>query len=151
MVAGNVDPLVPNHQEACTRCALDMIEVVHNTEVAWMSKPVGLRIGIATGPAVAGYIGSRSNLHFKLFGGVITLATGLQQACDTQHVLVSTDVHTKLFGLNQFAFQAHNKIEVKSVGHVDCFGVTYSHNIETLTPTRRPNAPLPNTVVDDAH
>jgi adenylate cyclase len=58
-------------------------------QVRWPSgDPVGVRVGVATGPAVAGIIGYRK-FAYDLWGDTVNLASRLQESAEPGQALVS--------------------------------------------------------------
>ena len=85
-VAGAPVP-VPNHAPAAAAAALDM--VTEAEQIRWPSgDPISVRVGVATGPAVAGVIGHRK-FAYDLWGDTVNLASRLQQNAEPGSVLVS--------------------------------------------------------------
>ena len=64
IVAGGVPLPTKDHANQVTCFALDMLEAVQNFNRA-TSRDLKLRIGIHTGPCVAGLMGSRSTIQLK--------------------------------------------------------------------------------------
>jgi adenylate cyclase len=76
-------PLVhADNPQRALRCALEMLEVIRplNAErAAQGKKPISVGIGVNTGPAVVGYIGSKDRHEFTAIGDSINTASRL---CD---------------------------------------------------------------------
>ena len=63
------------------RCALDMRNEMHRLNANWEEigrKPVQMRVGIFSGPAVAGCIGSSDRLEFTVMGDTVNTAARLE-------------------------------------------------------------------------
>jgi class 3 adenylate cyclase len=76
-----------NHAEAALAMALDILDQAG--EIRWPSgDPIQVRIGVATGPAVAGIIGQRK-FAYDLWGDTVNLASRLQDAAEPSQALVS--------------------------------------------------------------
>jgi class 3 adenylate cyclase len=85
-VAGAPVPMA-NHAEAAANMALDVLEEA--SRVRWPSgDPVVVRIGVATGPAVAGVIGQRK-FAYDLWGDTVNLASRLEASGEPGRILVS--------------------------------------------------------------
>jgi class 3 adenylate cyclase len=85
-VAGAPVPMA-NHAEAAANMALDLLEEA--SRVRWPSgDPVVIRIGVASGPAVAGVIGQRK-FAYDLWGDTVNLASRLEASGEPGRVLVS--------------------------------------------------------------
>jgi adenylate cyclase len=75
------------HAAAAVAMALEIRDVA--ADVRWPSgDPVAMRIGIATGPAVAGIIGYRK-FAYDLWGDTVNVASRLQESADVGAILVS--------------------------------------------------------------
>jgi class 3 adenylate cyclase len=85
-VAGAPVPM-PNHAAAAAEMALDVLAAAG--EVLWPSgAPIVVRVGVATGPAVAGVIGQRK-FAYDLWGDTVNLASRLEGSGEAGRILVS--------------------------------------------------------------
>jgi class 3 adenylate cyclase len=76
-----------NHAEAALSMALEILDEAG--QVRWPSgDPIRVRIGVATGPAVAGIIGQRK-FAYDLWGDTVNLASRLQELAKPGQALVS--------------------------------------------------------------
>ncbi len=84
----------PDHAEAIAELALDVCD-----EIAEFNRRYGtsvqLRIGICTGPAVAGAIG-RNRFAFDLWGDTVNLAGRLEALGKLGRVLVAASTYERL-------------------------------------------------------
>jgi class 3 adenylate cyclase len=98
-VAGAPEPH-PDHAQAAAEMALAIIEELENAR--WPSgDPILVRIGIASGPAVAGVIGQRK-FAYDLWGDTVNLASRLQSHGEPGRILVSESVVRHLEGRYKF-------------------------------------------------
>ncbi|MGH2682896.1 MAG: adenylate/guanylate cyclase domain-containing protein [Actinomycetota bacterium] len=98
-VAGAPVP-VNDHAERAAEMALDMRAVAH--EVRWPSgDEVVVRVGGATGPAVAGVIGQRK-FAYDLWGDTVNLASRLQENAEPDRILVSEKTAERLADRYEF-------------------------------------------------
>lgn len=81
----------------------------HNTSLK-------LRVGINSGPVVAGVIG-KSKYIYDLWGDTVNLASRMEAAGVPDSVQVTRTVYERLQG--QFVFEARGAIEVKGKGKVE--------------------------------
>jgi class 3 adenylate cyclase len=87
-VAGAPVPMA-NHAEAAANMALDVLEEARH--VRWPSgDPIEVRVGVATGPAVAGVIGQRK-FAYDLWGDTVNLASRLEAHGEPGRILVSEE------------------------------------------------------------
>jgi class 3 adenylate cyclase len=85
-VAGAPTPM-DNHAEAAADIALGMLGEAG--QIRWPSgDPIALRVGVATGPAVAGVIGQRK-FAYDLWGDTVNLASRLEASGEPGRILVS--------------------------------------------------------------
>jgi class 3 adenylate cyclase len=85
-VAGAPVPMA-NHAAAAVSMALEIL--AEAGQVRWPSgDPIRVRIGVATGPAVAGIIGYRK-FAYDLWGDTVNLASRLQEGAEPSQALVS--------------------------------------------------------------
>jgi class 3 adenylate cyclase len=108
---------VPNHAERMVRMAIRMVHITreHAMEHGVSMK---LRVGINSGPVVAGVIG-KSKYIYDLWGDTVNLASRMESGGIPDSVQVTRPVYEKLKDL--FAFEARGEIEVKGKGHVEAW------------------------------
>lgn len=115
-VCGLPEP-VANHAERMVRMAIRMVHIArehgieHNTSMK-------LRVGINTGPVVAGVIGT-SKYIYDLWGDTVNLASRMESGGIPDTIQVTRPVYEKLKG--QFAFEARGPIEVKGKGKIEAW------------------------------
>ena len=87
MAVAGAPVAVANHASAAVSMALEML--VEAGQVRWPSgDPVTVRVGVATGPAVAGIVGYRK-FAYDLWGDTVNLASRLQDSAEPGQALVS--------------------------------------------------------------
>lgn len=92
--------------------ALDMLEEAH--KLNWPSgNHVELRIGVATGPAVAGVIGQRK-FAYDLWGDTVNLASRLHEAAQPGEILLSWSTAQQLDGRYDLAMG--DAVDIKGRG-----------------------------------
>jgi class 3 adenylate cyclase len=108
---------VPDHAARMLRMAIRM---VHITREHAMEHKVSmkLRVGINSGPVVAGVIG-RSKYIYDLWGDTVNLASRMESGGVPDMIQVTRPVYEKLKG--QFAFEPRGEIEVKGKGSVEAW------------------------------
>jgi class 3 adenylate cyclase len=110
-VAGAPVPMA-NHAAAAASMALEIL--ADAGQVRWPSgDAVRVRVGVATGPAVAGIIGDRK-FAYDLWGDTVNLASRLQESTEPGRALVSQPTADQLG--DGFEFGATQVIELKGKG-----------------------------------
>ncbi|WP_095080343.1 adenylate/guanylate cyclase domain-containing protein [Mesorhizobium sophorae] len=108
---------VANHAERMVRMAIRM---VHITREHAMEHNVSmkLRVGVNSGPVVAGVIG-KSKYIYDLWGDTVNLASRMESAGVPDSVQVTRPVYERL--KDQFVFEPRGAIEVKGKGKVEAW------------------------------
>jgi class 3 adenylate cyclase len=108
---------VPDHAARMVRMAIRM---VHITREHAMEHQVSmkLRVGINSGPVVAGVIG-KSKYIYDLWGDTVNLASRMESGGLPDMIQVTRPVYEKL--KDQFVFDARGEIEVKGKGNVEAW------------------------------
>ena len=112
MVVGGLPTPRPDHVEAVVAFALDALEVIKQHR-AWDGKPVGIRIGINTGPTVAGVIGRRKFIY-DLWGDTVNTASRMESFGLQDEIQVTQAVRDRLIG--RYEFVPRGPIDVKGKG-----------------------------------
>jgi class 3 adenylate cyclase len=110
-VAGAPLP-VANHAQAAAEMALDVL--AQAGEVRWPSgSSIVVRVGVATGPAVAGVIGQRK-FAYDLWGDTVNLASRLEENGEAGRILVSEAVAERL--ADRYEFGPTTVLDLKGKG-----------------------------------
>jgi class 3 adenylate cyclase len=108
---------VPDHAERMVRMAIRMVHITrehameHHVEMK-------LRIGINSGPVVAGVIG-KSKYIYDLWGDTVNLASRMESGGMPDAIQVTRSVYDKL--KDKFVFESRGEIEVKGKGGVEAW------------------------------
>jgi class 3 adenylate cyclase len=117
MVAGGLPDPRPDHAEAVAEMALAIRdEVAGRLDPA--GQPLAVRIGIDTGPVVAGVIG-RSKFSYDLWGDTVNTASRMESHGVPGCIQVTDRTYQRL--RDSYRFELRGPIPVKSMGEV----VTY--------------------------
>lgn len=115
MVSSGAPRPRPDHAHAAVELGLAMLAAVreHN---AGGGHPVEVRIGINSGPAVAGVIG-RSKFQYDLWGDAVNLASRMESHGVPGRVQVAEG--TQRLVADRYTFEGRGQIAVKGKGHLD--------------------------------
>jgi class 3 adenylate cyclase len=108
---------VPDHAERMVRMAIRMVHITrehameHHVEMK-------LRVGINSGPVVAGVIG-KSKYIYDLWGDTVNLASRMESGGMPDTIQVTRSVYDKL--KDEFVFESRGSIEVKGKGSVEAW------------------------------
>jgi class 3 adenylate cyclase len=129
-VAGAPEPH-PDHAEAAADMALAIIEELEGAR--WPSgDPILVRIGIASGPAVAGVIGQRK-FAYDLWGDTVNLASRLQSHGQPGGILVSESVVAQLGA--RYAFGPRLIVDLKGKGPTEAWFLLSRDGVARLEPS----------------
>ena|SRR3989338_8680760 len=117
MVVSGAPELRPDHAEAIANLAIDMQQAL--TELTKTSgKTLMMRIGINSGPVVAGVIGS-TKFSYDLWGDTVNMASRMEQY-GVSNVIQVTEATYQLIA-DKFRFEKREPIEVKGKGKVQSY------------------------------
>jgi class 3 adenylate cyclase len=108
---------VPDHAVRMVRMAIRMVHITrehameHHVEMK-------IRVGINSGPVVAGVIG-KSKYIYDLWGDTVNLASRMESGSLPDTIQVTRSVYEKL--KDEFVFESRGTIEVKGKGEVEAW------------------------------
>lgn len=111
MVAGGISFPRPDHAEASAELAFNMHEEIERLNRQYNTS-VRLRIGICTGPVVAGVIGCR-RFAYDLWGETVNLACRLESTGEAGKIQIAESTYERL--KNKYEFAPKHRLDVK--GH----------------------------------
>ncbi len=114
MAAGGLPERSSDHTERLVAMALEMLGTVARLR-SETGLDVRLRIGIASGPLMAGVIG-RNKFSYDVWGDTVNLAARLESVGTPGRVLVCPACHVRLEG--KFGFESMGVVPIKGIG--DC-------------------------------
>ncbi len=103
-----------NDAEMAVRAALDMQRAVSEFEPvarAQLGAPLQVRVGIHSGPVVAGVLGTQEQAAYTVMGETVNLAARLQAAAAPAGILVSAQVYERTRPF--FNFQTSGATQIK--------------------------------------
>lgn len=111
---------VANHAERMVRMAIRMVHITREHALEHQVS-MNLRVGINSGPVVAGVIG-KSKYIYDLWGDTVNLASRMESGGVPGTIQVTRPVYEQLKDL--FVFEPRGAIEVKGKGHVEAWLLT---------------------------
>jgi len=117
MVVGGLPEPRPDHAEAVAAMALDMQAAVARIGVE-LGRPIGLRIGIDTGPVVAGVIGKRK-FAYDLWGDAVNTASRMESQGVENGIQLTEGAYQRL--KDSYICEARGVIEVKGKGKLSTY------------------------------
>jgi class 3 adenylate cyclase len=112
MVAGGLPDIRPDHAEAVAAFAVDMLDAVGH-HLSWSGEPIRLRVGINTGPIVAGVIG-RQKFIYDVWGDAVNVASRMESNGLANQIQVTAAIREKLDG--RYMFEERPPFYVKGKG-----------------------------------
>jgi class 3 adenylate cyclase len=106
------------------RAALEIQDFLLHTRAARMDQNQPFfeaRVGIHTGPVVAGVVGEKK-FAYDIWGDTVNTAARMEEACDTGRVNVSEDAYW--LAKYEFEWEFRGKIAAKNKGLMDMYYVT---------------------------
>jgi adenylate cyclase len=129
MVVGGVPIARDDHAEAIANMALDMLEAIERFNQT-QGESLSLRIGISTGPVVAGVIGTKK-FSYDLWGDAVNTASRMESQGVPNRIQIS-EATRELLG-DRFSLEARGPIEVKGKGQMNVYFLN-----GTRSPLNRP-------------
>jgi adenylate cyclase len=128
MVVGGLPVPSDDHPARVVAMGLDMLDAVASLAVE-VGRPLDLRIGIHSGPLVAGVIGTRK-FSYDLWGDTVNIASRLESQGVVGAVQVSEATWSRVRAIVDA--QPRGPIELKGRGTVEAFVVERRHGSVTL-------------------
>ncbi len=117
MAVGGLPEPRPDHAEAVVELALDMQDALARLHTA-TGLDLELRIGIASGPVVAGVIG-RHRLLYDLWGDTVNTASRMESHGVAGRIQVTEATAQRLAG--RYRFEERGEIEIKGKGRLTTY------------------------------
>jgi len=114
-VAGLPEP-VHDHADRLARMGLEMIEA-KNAVAARFGVSIRMRIGIASGPVMAGIIGTHK-FSYDVWGDAVNLASRLESSGEAERIQVSADARAAM-SESWCDFESRGTVEIKGLGPLE--------------------------------
>ena len=121
MCAKGLEDKDDSHPKSIIKAAIKMQEfMVHRRKNHRIeNKPFfEMRIGIHTGPVVAGIVGVKK-FAYDIWGDTVNIASRMESACDVDQINISQTTYKLI--KNQFVCEYRGKIEAKNKGDIDMY------------------------------
>ncbi len=118
MVAGGLPIPRPDHLEAVADMALDSHRAITKLVASGEIPPFKIRVGIHTGPVVAGIIGRRK-FAYDLWGDTVNIASRLHTYAPAESTLVSESVYQLL--CDRYQFREQGIIQLKGLREMKAY------------------------------
>jgi class 3 adenylate cyclase len=108
MVAAGVPGPRPDHAQVLAQIALKMNSFTTNSR-----PPLRFRIGINSGPAIAGVIGT-AKFHYDLWGDMVNIASRMESQGEPGHIQITQTTYERI--ADRFICRPRGVINVKGKG-----------------------------------
>ncbi|MCF8239058.1 MAG: tetratricopeptide repeat protein [Saprospiraceae bacterium] len=125
MAAGGLPTPNQTHPRDAVSAALDIIDFIEGIKVRKIAdgKPYfDIRIGIHTGPVVAGIVGVKK-FSYDIWGDTVNTASRIESSGSAGQVNISQTTYELLQDDPQFAFESRGMIETKGKGAMEMYFV----------------------------
>jgi len=117
MVAGGISFPRPDHAEAIAELAINLRDELVRLNQRYNTS-IRLRIGICTGPVVAGVIG-RWRFTYDLWGETVNLACRLESTGEAGKIQIAESTYNRL--KNKYQFEEKHSLNVKGHGELSAY------------------------------
>lgn len=130
MAVAGVPELDEQQLQSAANMALEMIDMIRLVSVS-QNLNLELRVGIHTGPVVAGVIGERKFIY-DLWGDTVNVASRMESHGMPGQIQVTQEIFEKL--RNQYSFIPRGPMEIKGKGLLDTYFLTGRKDIAFENP-----------------
>jgi len=123
MVVGGLPEPHPDHAEAVAEMALAMQAEIAELQID-TRQPISLRIGIASGPVIAGVIGTKK-FSYDVWGDTVNTASRMESHSSPGCIHVTESVYERL--RDTYEFEKRGVIHVKNKGDMTTYFLTGRH------------------------
>jgi adenylate cyclase len=120
MVVGGLPTPRADHAEAIAEMAIDMLHEIRHISLE-QGEAFSIRIGINTGPVVAGVIGLKKFIY-DLWGDTVNIASRMESHGITGCIQVTAETYERL--KDKYIFQRRGAIQVKGKGYMTTYLLT---------------------------
>lgn len=120
MVAAGMPTARADHAQAAAEMALDMLDTTRRLS-ADMGETVEVRIGLHTGSAVGGVIGT-TKVFYDVWGDTVNTAARMESHGEAGHIQLTSEARTALG--SSYTFAPRGSVEIKGKGIIETFWLT---------------------------
>lgn len=130
MVVGGLPTPRQDHAEAVAQMALDIQNAIQQFNLRH-SEAISIRIGINTGPVVAGVIGTKKFIY-DLWGDTVNIASRMEACGLSGSIQVTATTYEQL--REKYQFRARGLVQVKGKGEMETYILEGQSTNPVLTP-----------------
>lgn len=122
---------IPNstHAENVVEAALEMRDFIRRRNAEGTGRAMGMRIGVHTGPVVAGIVGIKK-FQYDVWGDTVNTAARMESAGEVDHVNVSQTTYELV--RDRFEFTFRGELEAKGKGKIPMYFADYLIEADTV-------------------
>jgi class 3 adenylate cyclase len=120
MCAGGLPEQTDNHADLMAQAALDILEFVNKSKQVHAVSDIRfeIRIGIHTGPVVAGVVG-KNKFSYDIWGDTVNVASRIESSCEAGKISVSEDTYQLI--KDKFDFESRGEIPIKNRSPINLY------------------------------
>ena len=125
MAVGGLPVPSPNALKNVIMAGLEMQELVKQTQASDHhphAKKFSMRLGVHTGPVVAGIVGVKK-FQYDIWGDTVNTAARMESSGEVGRVNISGDTYERVKDIPEFEFEFRGKVEAKGKGMMEMYFV----------------------------
>jgi guanylate cyclase len=118
MIAAGVPTPRPDHANVLAQLALDLLDYVKREEFLGGRHPIEIRIGLNSGPLIAGVIG-RKKYFYALWGDMVNTASRMESHGESGKIQITRETYELV--KDEFECEYIGEITVKGKGQMEAW------------------------------